>query len=266
MKNKEIHWIFPQTWLSEILTLLNQVNKPNLYKLIDESESTFELLEDIDFQNAMNSFWKNYHFIRLYHATKPIDVKNIFKQGLLPMKTDIQFKVFHDLFINDTFKVTKKELEESFKRIGLETRENHLHVVLDYRHMIERAGHYLIYGSEFILGLVVNLPKFRHDLIQVLLKKGIPTIYHISFPIELLSDYDKATIFKEFLYEYLDYLGRDSHFSTYIDYTLTLKESILPNYIVDHFHPNNIINHHYPHYGPQIFHNNNKCELCTDDI
>ncbi|PKL15183.1 MAG: hypothetical protein CVV49_21805 [Spirochaetae bacterium HGW-Spirochaetae-5] len=260
---KIFKWIYPSTWHYGIEPLCNLNDSGFTEPILYDFSNLAELLQEPIFLSIMNSFWDKFQYIEVYHASKPDDPQIIHQQGLLLRDHLYLLKKFRDLFINDVHKINENDLENSLQLMDTKTEENCINVVIDYRHIIEMANHYLIFGSEFIQGLVIHLPNFRDELIDVLLERGIPTLFKIHLPLSYLTNKDKAYLFQKIISEFKEVKNNNYSRSCYSFHTFTFEREIPYNYIVSHFHPNNIVNSHFSNYGPRIFKSKKRCEMCN---
>ena len=120
-----------------------------------------------------------------------------------------------------------------------------VYLALDDRDFVRCGGHYLIYGSEYILSIAAGLEKvFNRNYRHYLKQFGIPTIFELSIPIEWLSLAERRAL--------ACYLGRavaDDSCGELIDFTVTLKHEVPAEYVVGMSHPPVI-----PPYSPFLAH------------
>ena len=175
--------------------------------------------------------------IHVYHACRPIDPSTYYRDGLkIPVQEEL-LKQAIDIFSNGQFQEISEDdviLAES----KMEKPKNHrVYFALDDRHLEEYCGHYLIYGSEYISGIAAILSGFYGpDYSQDLKKIGIPTIFEVHLPVSWIDE----SILAELVSEMAIAIFEDN-IASQIDFTITLHNSVPPEFIHSHHHPKQII-------------------------
>lgn len=138
------------------------------------------ILEEHLQDEALDLF--QYTHIRAYHACRPLDMqeylikgiqvinkKKSLKESLVRIKSD---------FVND------KEIEKEFNKHwrALDNIHKRVWLAVNKEILLTDSSHYLIYGSEFINALAMELG-CRSSLKET----GIPTIFHCDVPVESIS-------------------------------------------------------------------------------
>ncbi len=167
----------------------------------------------------------NYTHIRTYHGCRPVDLESYFVKGINAYHSKELLQIAADTFglsINSLMKYDS----ESKPFIS-----NQVYFSLFKQELLGESGHYLCYGSEYLLGIAVQLDKGVHGEFQKILSNiGIPTIFICDLPLNILSQQQKDLISNH----YEPY--NNSNFSCWI------SDSLQPEYIVGHEHPSNIFN------------------------
>jgi hypothetical protein len=205
-----------------------------------------DVLEDL-----VDKFSKDYTHIKVYHACRPVDIKTYYNNGLLIanyncLSSEQLPSIFKSLGIQVPSEVLKREAD----KLG-DLHNSYAFVVLDDRFILEYAGHYLIYGSEYLSAIVVGLQKeivglSKHDLKKI----GIPTMFEIQMPIRYASYSDLCQLVRvvnNSIFE--DELFYD------LDFTFQLNQALKSEYFVGHYHPNKIRD---PLYGYTSYHYKSK--------
>jgi hypothetical protein len=192
----------------------------------------------------INEFRQRYSHIRVYHGCRPTNVQSYYEKGVLPSLAvkDVQIDRFREIFPSDGFpEITEEKLQQSIEEIG-STAED-LCLAIDDKHIIERAGHYLIYGSEYLGGLVTNLPienieKYNSELREI----GKPTFIEINLPnkIEYVSDSVLWVVLERMITEWVYNIAHSRTESSPFDCTISLCETLPPEHIYSHYHPRKI--------------------------
>jgi len=112
-------------------------------------------------------------------------------------------------------------------------------VSLDDRQLVACAGHYLIYGSEYLCGVAAALGRSTgRDYRQVLKQFGRPTLFHLRIPFDAISNAD-FTAFVDVVREHVRKTG--DGLAPRIDFTLRLRQALPPGCVAGHRHPRRII-------------------------
>lgn len=122
---------------------------------------------------------QEYTHIRGYHGCRPVCVNDYYKFGIKPIERDSALKeaVFR---LCGEF-VTEKEVIDEFEKMWskLHVARDSVWLAFSESEILNYCGHYVIYGSEFICGIAVQL-SCRDSLTEI----GIPTIFICDLPLE----------------------------------------------------------------------------------
>lgn len=139
-------------------------------------------LEKIKKSQKINLIDGTYTHIRAYHACRPISIDDYLLNGIRPIsyesaldevKSRVVCKWVSENTAVEKFNEEWNDFDDIHKKVWLEMNKNLL---------LEAASHYLIYGSEFINALAMQLG-CRNRLKKI----GVPTIFHCNIPIEDIS-------------------------------------------------------------------------------
>ncbi|WP_061937542.1 hypothetical protein [Aureimonas sp. AU22] len=129
-----------------------------------------------------------------------------------------------------------------------------LHVVLDSRSLTGGgAGHYLIYGSEWvqvILGWVAH---------PVLRKRGYPTLVRAVLNLDRSSDGERRDLARHLLLEWARLTATRDVWVQDIDFTFTLAEALPSGAVLGHTHPATIED---PFHGVRRRTKSRRCPAC----
>lgn len=206
----------------------------------DENDNCFY---DIEFKDY---FVNTYTHILTYHGCRPTDIQNYYNNGFLILNTSTQNENFSKIFYNEKFKeISLEDIEYAINAVKKEGRENQLFWGIDDRILVERAGHYLIYGSEYIMCLAANLSeRLKRDYRHHLRNYGIPTIFKVKLPISIIDENDLIHLFP-YLYRLWVYNKLKNKITSYgLNYSFFLKKNIPPECIITHYHPDKIRDYH----------------------
>lgn len=222
--------------------------KPNAEKIYNDDCGPLEELIMVDEDNIINyekfieGFKKSYTHILTYHACRPIDIKSYYINGLQKISFESLQNRFREIYLSKTFpEVSETDIIDAILSLSESYSRNELYVTLDDREFISYCGHYLIYGSEYLSCLALGLkPESNYDYRSHLRTIGIPTIYKIKLPINMVHDDDLRCLYNDgirhWIYNYLHNRLQSSS----IDFTFLITDKIPPEYVIDHWHPKKI--------------------------
>lgn len=143
-------------------------------------EKKIFILEDhLDDEYEIDFGIDEYTHLRAFHACRPIKLSDYLDNGILPISYESALQDVRDRVVCDyvseedailKFQEEWSEFEDIHKRVWLQMNKDLL---------LDTTSHYLIYGSEFINALAMQLG-CRDKLKQI----GIPTIFFCDIPVE----------------------------------------------------------------------------------
>jgi hypothetical protein len=144
-------------------------------------------------------------------------------------------------------------LQQSIKELApYSDDDGELCLAIDDRFIIEFCGLYLIYGSEYLAGLVIQLPienTKKDQYLFALRKIGKPTFLEINLP--NTSEYVRDNVIWEIIQEMLTgwpyCLANSRTHPHHLDCTVSLSKPLLPKHICSHYHPRKIQDNHMGH-------------------
>lgn len=199
------------------------------------------------FDDEFSNYFKGtYSHILTYHGCRPTNIQSYYQNGMLTLDKSKQNKYFSDIFLNDQFEeVTREDVEFAINEMKKEDRENQLFLGLDDRTLIETAGHYLIYGSEYIMCLAARLSeKLGNNYQENLRAIGTPTIFKVKLPVAETENDDIINLFPELYRMWIYNNIKNKNTSVGLDYSFFLKNNITSECIIDHYHPDEIRDYH----------------------
>lgn len=253
-KNNRIFiWKDFREWKSVLEDMYREFLTPELKDKIRQNAPLIEYCDDptpfkelsghsidsIITDDKINEFRQRYSHIRVYHGCRPTDPQSYYEKGILPLIAlkDVQVNRFREIFLNGDFpELTEEMLQQSIKKVG--QKDDDLCLAIDDRHIIKRAGHYLIYGGEYLGNLVTYLSvesTKKYD--SVLRKIGKPTVFEINLPntTEYVSDDKIWRLYSRMLTEWLYNIAHSRTESNLLDSTFSLNEPLPPEYIHKHY-------------------------------
>jgi hypothetical protein len=125
-------------------------------------------------------------------------------------------------------------LETAVLRIGSEDPGGWLYAGLDDRDLLQGAGHYLIYGSEFLAGILAFGDGSAQ---QVLRREGIPTVFIIDVSVGLIPASDMRQLARQLLAQWGCNVVRGHYSAPLLDFSFAFKCDIPVACIAGHYHP-----------------------------
>ncbi|WP_225340440.1 hypothetical protein [Lysinibacillus capsici] len=172
------------------------------------------------------TFENQFTHIRGFHGCRPLDIHTYYSQGIQMINKE---RLLHEtLFrLKDTFVAKKRIIEVFEKHWQSETiEEKSIWFTSSMKELLLTAGHYMIYGSEFIQGIAADL-----TIHQLLKNHGIPTIFSIDVPIETIP-----TEYLKCLEDNIQNKDTSGGFKS--------TSPISKNNVIAHFHPLKIVDWH----------------------
>jgi hypothetical protein len=212
-------------WLEEIVkSVVPEVADGNL-----EGELTRRLM-------------KYYSAVRAFHAGCAQDVSSYYEKGLIPLDTEAAAAAVKSHFLGGDFpELSESDLDAVIRDTSLETIEGRVYFNLDERFLIEHCGHYLLYGSEYVVGLATSLCKDRAgDYRKSLKNVGRPTMFICDIPWSLISDGTKSALTQTFVAELFRHLKFPSYRPSTIDFGFSIQHRLPPSQIAGHYYPEGV--------------------------
>ena len=196
--------------------------------------------EDRPHPIKVKQFLDTYSHVRAYHACRPANPSDYYKNGICPLSHEkllTDFMPFIEKIIG--FPVPLEKVELVREKIG-SIHEKRVFLALDKDTLIERAGHYAIYGSEFIHAMAVHLGENGLPITREHLKlMGTPTIFTVVFPIDKASD----RAIRELVININNAIYKKD-IATQVDFTFEFSTAIDADCIMAHEHPKRIKDAH----------------------
>lgn len=220
-------------------------DSPELFKYEDDVSSFKKVYSNVGCYNDLKNFllthlYNNFSYVRMFHLARPMDVQTYYEKGFLPLDCDNVNQDFREKFLNNPSfpDIVKSQLDAAISSMDNSSQRNgYTYFGLDDRFLIEHCGQYLIYGSEYFLSLASRLGSKIQDTLSSI---GIPTVFCVDVPIELISDSDLTELGESALHTWAYGLVHSDKKVREIDFTISITEKLPPKQIVAHYHPNKI--------------------------
>ena len=182
-KNKIFIWKEPDDWYSVINGLLHDFIPHHIKSAIEANPEGY-FYSTIEWQNGVpvrrddgqevkdlitlwDRFENTYSYIRMFHACRPDNIGAYLEKGFVPPDEKTITQKAMELFLSPKFPQVKSEqIDETMKDLRRERRENKLYFCLDDADLILHAGHYLKYGSEYLLAIAKELSRKTGDSLE----------------------------------------------------------------------------------------------------
>lgn len=179
-----------------------------------KKKRVFILAEHLDCEPV--DLYNEYTYIRAYHACRPLDIQKYLSDGIqVPSRKQALNEALVRICPSH---VTDADVKKQFNA-NWKDAESKVFLNLNRQELLTASGHYLIYGSEFLNVLAMQLG-CRNCLRNV----GVPTLFWCDIPIDDIKPSDIFEIEKAVMGGYTGNI------------TITVDE-VLPCNIVDYEHP-----------------------------
>lgn len=257
-------FVFPSvdSWRKRIWTLIGDIvtdlvkdafkRNPPEYIVCDDLSWLNEIVfavtgRDVEMKSLLaDRLVREYRAFRAAHGTRTDDLAPYYERGLRCLRAEVAEARARALFVTPEFPwVTEAKFEAAVADIGARKvsggREGRLYFCADERSLITRwggAGHYLIYGGEYLYCLGIRLVS-RYDAQRVLKSVGRPTMFVCDIPMAMM----RPSTIEEFAGSILEFLfceliGEQAHaLSPGAGSALSLSVDLPGEHIVGHYHP-----------------------------
>jgi hypothetical protein len=190
--------------------------------------------------------------VRTFHACRPRDIRTYLRHGLRKLRLGEASRQLRRLIArHERLAALRDEsaLQTALARIEDSGREGWLYVGLDDRPLVEDAGHYLIYGSEYFAAVLAQAGGWWFQ--EVLKTEGVPTVLVVDLPLKLASDSDVEAFSNLLLVEWAKGTVRRRWAAPWEDFSFSLAADLPPDYLTDHYDPARIRDplHHFCEYS-----------------
>jgi hypothetical protein len=166
----------PKYVVSDDLSWLDSIVEATLHREVDTKAETTARLR------------QRYKAIRAYHGTSAADPSGFYEQGLRPLVPEEFHEVAKRLFLSGDFpELTDANLTSAIEEVGSKLRAGRVYFEANEWLLREQCGHYLLYGSEYLVAIAAHLGGSR-DYRQVLKRQGMPTLLICDVPLRMVHD------------------------------------------------------------------------------
>lgn len=189
-------------------------------------------------KRVQEALLSTYLGVEVVHACRTANVSSYYEKGLLPSDSAALDEIAANLLRCPT--ATEAEthaLIAASNKIGWRD-HGKLYVSVDSRSLIERHGHYLIYGSERILAIAAHLTGDPSPYRRKLKSFGQPTLFRALLRWQFLPEHRIEDFCRVVVSEF-------RHVEAYgvtrrLTHSFVLDQKIPPEDLLGHFHPTEI--------------------------
>lgn len=179
-----------------------------------------------------------YAEVRVYHACRPESLDSYATHGLCPLDTAKADQLAREIFLAGDPNLTEENLRVAIEELRPDGREGRLYLALDDRLLVRDCGHYLIYGSEYLCAVAMQLSEFTGvDYQAWLRRRGTPTVITASLPMSEVPTWEVEQLAAAMCRE----IASDPEFefaeSEPVDFTFSRRTGLAPTRLRGHYHP-----------------------------
>lgn len=169
--------------------------------------------------------------VETYHGCLTADAGTYLRLGLPRNDPDrLEEEVRRMVREEDAFARFRPEIEQRIARNPYRNGDaGRLYAALDDRALVEKAGHYLIYGSEWVVGVLGACEELRG--------RGTPTLVKVRLPLSAASEYDRRELAEALLQEWTRIKVNRPVDVPVTVFTFMLRADVPPAWVTGHRHP-----------------------------
>lgn len=196
--------------------------------------------KDVDSKSLLaQKLRTRYRALRAVHGTRTENVASFYRDGLIPLVPEQIHAQAREIFLGGQYpELSENALQAAIATVGADRRERRVFFEANEEMLIEQAGHYMLYGSEYLTAIAAHLGGSQ-DYRQVLKKRGQPTLFVCDVPLGLIGE---GTL-QEFAGEALEMVfqelldGSDFARDRWRGAGFCIHEPLSANNLVGHYHP-----------------------------
>jgi hypothetical protein len=127
--------------------------------------------------------------VRTVHLCRPLDFETYRTRGIVRLDPKEMQRDFIAFFKSEHPELSEVALQRAIAKANerLEFREARVFLAIDERYMLEQAGHYAVFGSEYQLLIARELGTSNPDYRQTLRRRGRPAYVVVHLPLNTLE-------------------------------------------------------------------------------
>ncbi|MGL4636572.1 MAG: hypothetical protein ACRCWF_11380 [Beijerinckiaceae bacterium] len=136
----------------------------------------------------------------------------------------------------DAFVNLRKSIDQTLQSYDANLHdEGRVYVVLDAEGLTKRCGHYVLYGSEWMQGLLGSAYR------SYMKENCTPTILEVGLPLSDITEYERNSLAQKLILEWVRITVNKPIFIPTMDFGFCLRRNIPSHWILSHYHPETII-------------------------
>ncbi len=178
---------------------------------------------------------------RTFHGCCPLDTNSYYKQGIRRLDLQEYEQIAKDHFLSGRFpELSESDVLAAVEDMESDNRAGKVFFEANEKMLLECCGHYMLYGSEYLLGIAATLsrrdgPDYRKSLKGI----GVPTVFVCNVPFDSIA-FDTILELSGSMIEVMFEKFLDStykHPQPGDCFGFPIRKNLPPEYIVGHYHP-----------------------------
>lgn len=184
-----------------------------------------------------------YSHFRAFHGCRITDMSSYQRDGLLGQDPSRIQKTFRELFSDWPEEELARSIAEFAPSRASEV--GRIWLLGCDKELVQRCGHYLIQGSEYLMALAGALGGVLAQ--RRLREKGVPTVIEVDLPVELVPEEQQMELARSILSTWGQHVARRQLGVGDGPPCFTVRHSVPPEHIRAHWHPARIVDPHRRH-------------------
>lgn len=199
-----------------------------------------------------------YTHVKAFHGCRPESLALYYSHGLLGQDSKRIASKFREIFAD----VSTAEIDRAIEQSQSGGEPGKIFLTADDGKMINGFGHYVIHGSEYLLGLATKLTRSNpyEDYRQRLRTVGVPTVLEVDIPVSYLTHHQKLSLARTILAAWGQLQTRRA-LSLGSAPCYVINQNIPPECIKGHYHPTQIHDAHSAS-GELYINCKSACDMC----
>lgn len=179
--------------------------------------------------------------MRVFHACRVADAGVYFREGIRKNDPDVLAARLSALLDEESgLAYHRPKVAELLSDQELYDRDRgRVYVTADDKSLIESAGHYLIYGSEWLMCML------GHAGHEALRRRGVPTMLQLDLPLSAATVRERSQLAETLLQEWVRIKVNRPDWVPELDFTFCLRGDVPPEWLVGHYHPETVVDVHH---------------------